>query len=141
MEIVDIKQKVNKVFSPVMQKLGLHNFCESDRTTTLFSLAYFSEEVGLELSVDLSDFYIYVLLFKPDGKNIPIGYTDSAGHRQKIYLQEALKILSIDIESINKKLQKLGGNYQNCSEMLAILKVVVEENWELLVSERNRWFC
>jgi hypothetical protein len=140
METRDIKRQIRNVFDPLAQKFGLLGFCESNLSNTGFSIAYFCCEMGLELNVDLSDFFIYALLYKPSGQEIPVGYEDASGNRQKIYLQEALKELAIDVGKAKRRLQQLGGDYQNCSEMLTILQRLVEENWHQLISERHRWF-
>jgi hypothetical protein len=136
----EIKIQINDIFSPLAQKLGLLGYTENDRSNTTFSIAYISAAIGIELNVDLSDFFIYALLFKPEGKTIPVGYESESGGRQKIYIQEALKVLSVDARSETQALQSLAGNYHNCAEILEILKNLIEKNWNTLISEHDRLF-
>lgn len=136
----EIKIQIRDAFDPLAQKFGLSEYSECEQSNAAFSIAYMSDVIGIELNVDLSDFFIYALIFKSMGKIIPVGYEAELGCRQKIYIQEALKELAVDVGSTTKALQQLGGDYRNCAEMLEILKDIVEENWQLLVSEHHRWF-
>ena len=140
MEIQSIKTEIREIFDPIASMLGLHSYSECSRSNTEFSVAYLAEKVGLELNIDLSDFFIYALLIRPTGGDIPVGYQDDSGRRQKVYLQEALKEVGVDIQEITLKLQRMGGDCQNCSGMLAVLSELIKENWEVLVEERQRWF-
>ena len=96
MELKQIKRQIRSVFDPFLIKLGLYKLNESTLSHTQFSIAYYDDRIGIELSVDLSDFFIYALLFKPEENKVPIGYQDKYGDRKKLYFQEALKELSID---------------------------------------------
>ena len=92
-----------------------------------------SKDIGLELNVDLADFFIYALLFRPAKGGIAVGYYDVSGRRQQIYVQEALSKMGIDVQDITKKLQQMGGDYRNCHDMLDLLKHMIESNWSTLV--------
>lgn len=140
MEVKDIKQQIRDVFDPLANKLGLLGPNESKLSHTQFALAYSDERIGIELSIDLSDFFIYALLFIPREDEVPIGYQDSSGYRQKLYLQEALKELSIDCAQETKRLQGLGGNYKNCEEMALELSHLIDKHWTIVYSQHNRWF-
>lgn len=140
-DIQSIKSQIDGSLRPLADRLGLHTLLESKRSHTVFSIAFASEDLGLELNVDLADFFIYALLFKPSGGEVPVGNQDASGNRQKIYVQEALKQLGVDISGATQKLQQLGGDHRNCSEMLALIRELVEDHWAVLEAERLRWFA
>ena len=136
----DIMTQIHKVFDPLAQKLGLLRCLERRSSETVFSIAFQADDIGLELNVDLADFFVYALLYKPSGDEIPVGYEDRTGGTQKIYVQEALKQLDIKVAETTRVLQKMGGDYHNCSEMLASIKDMVELHWSSLTAEKTRWF-
>lgn len=138
--IQDIKSQIHELFDPLAEKLGLHTFFESEQSQTVFSIAFASDDLGLELNVDLADFFVYAMLFRPVGTVLPIGYQDSFGNRQKLYVQEALKELGVEIGDTTHRLQQLGGDRRNCSGMLVIIKEMVEVNWSALKADRARLF-
>jgi len=139
-EIEDIKRQIRDVFDPLAKNLGLQGPYESTLSHTQLSIAYCNDSIGIELSIDLSDFFIYALLYKPVGDQVPIGYQDRSGCRHKLYLQEALKELSIEFSKETKMLQKLGGNYKNCGEMALALSSFIGKHWESVNAQPGRWF-
>lgn len=107
---------------------------------TQLSIAYSDDRIGLELSIDLSDFFIYALIFKPVGDHVPVGYHDGSGRRHKLYLQQALKELSIDVSKETKRLQELSGNFKNCGEMVLVLSSLIHQYWASVSKQPDRWF-
>lgn len=140
MELEEIKQQIKDVFDPLSIRIGLFEIMDSALSYTQFSLFYFNDKIGIELSVDLIDFFIYALLFKPKEHKAPIGYQNKYGQRQKIYFQEALKKLSINCEKETKKLQRLGGNFKNCAEMALELSNLIDKYWPIIYSNHTKWF-
>ncbi len=109
METTELIRQVRHIFDPLSEKLEFGEPLEDRQNNTSFSVAYPGTEVGLQLFIDVSDFFIYALLFKPSVTGLPIGYRDDQGTRQKLYLQEALSELSIDGKAETLALQKLWG--------------------------------
>jgi hypothetical protein len=140
MEVEEIKKQILDIFNPIFSKIGLIGPNEINLSNTQFSFTYSNDKIGLELSVDISDFFIYALLYKPSEEGVPRDYFDRNGVRKKLYLQEALKLLSIDCSMETMKLQKLGGNYKNCSEMSSMLADLIDKNWAIINSQHDRWF-
>ena len=140
MEVSNIKQQVRDVFDPLAIRLGLNVFVELSQTSTNFHLGYANQRIGLEIEVEMLDFFIYGLLFRPCGSVLPIGYTDSDGKRQKLYVQQALKELSINTNQETHTIQKLGGDYRNCREMAEILARLIEQHWQELSNKPAQWF-
>jgi|GEM_PF-4493556 len=140
MEIAEIKQQIRKVFDPLAIRLGLDGPIELSLSPTDAHLGYTSEAIGLEVVVDIGDFFIYALLFRPTGDGLPLGYNDETGKRQKLYIQQALKELSIDVSRETEGLQKLGGDYRNCQEMAEKLAHLVEHYWPDMSQNPARWF-
>ncbi len=103
-----------------------------------FSLGYFGDDLGLEVLVDMSDFFIYALVFRNRINEIPVGYVDEHGHRQEIYIQEASKDLRNFDDTISKQIQRLGGNYKNCRLMAALLAKLIEQGWPLIATHFER---
>jgi hypothetical protein len=140
MDISELKQQVRSVFDPLANRLGLIGPTEASIISTEFDLSYSTQTLGLEITVDMSDFFIYALIYRPQGIFPPIGYDDEQGKRHKLYLQQALKELGIDTTRETRALQKLSGNIQNRYEMAGILAQLLERNWPLLLSNQARWF-
>jgi hypothetical protein len=80
------------------------------------------------------------LVFKPSGSDIPNDYNDPSGAPQKLYIQDALKKLSVDATWSDKALQKLRGDAKNQSAMLGILTKLVEDHWPLITSNIKKIF-
>lgn len=139
-EIHNIRSQIVELFGPLAKTLGLHTYMERKLSNTVFSIGYASGKLGIELNVDLADFFIYAILFKPAENEIPVSPHDSAGNKQKIYVQEALKELGVEISMPTQRLQQLGGDYRNCHEMLVVINDMIENYWENLETEQNRWF-
>ena len=140
MEISELKKQIREIFDPLAARLGLKGPVEFSLSSSDFHFGYSTEAIGVELTVDMSDFFIYALIYKPTGNCIPIGYNDQTGRRQKLYLQEALKDLSIQTNKETEALQKLAGDYLNCLKMTGILARLLEQNWPQLSSNSQRWF-
>jgi hypothetical protein len=140
MEVSELKQEIRNVFDPLANKLGLTGPVDMSLASTDFNLSYSTQEIGLELTVDMGDFFIYALIFRPEGSAPPIGYHDENGRRQKMYLQNALEELKIDVSIETRALQKLGGNFENCDEMTRILARLVQQYWLQISSNTERWF-
>jgi len=140
MEIDEIKSILRSKFDPIAMRIGLEGPYEEVYGHSSFSFGYFSRDLGLEVRVDMSDFFIYVLVFRTQQNNIPIGYKDQAGHRQKLYFQEALKELSLGGQTETKELKRLGGDYRNCEKMASLLATLVEEKWSLVASQKSILF-
>lgn len=140
MKVEEIKKQIRDIFNPLAAKIGLIGPDEYVLSNTQLSFAYSCDKIGLELSIDLSDFFIYALLYKPSHEGIPKGYFDKKGVRQKLYFQEALKEISIDCIQETKELQKLGGNYKNCAEMALKLSNLIGQHWAIINSQHDRWF-
>jgi len=140
MEVDEIKLIIRSIFDPIARKIGLEGPYEEVHSNFSFSFGYFSNDVGIEVRVDMSDFFIYLLLFKTRQKKIPIGYKDHTGHRQKLYFQEALKELSLGGETETKELQRLGGDFRNCEKMASLLANLLKEKWSLVVSQKTKLF-
>jgi len=132
-EVQDIRTQIHAVLDPLFKRLGLLECFEYRQAETVFSILFQSKDIGLEVNVDLADFFIYTLLFKPKGSEIP-------DYEDEIYVQEALDQIGVDIKAVTQKLQQLGGDYRNCSKMLAIIKEIIEAHWSTLLAKRNRWF-
>lgn len=139
-EIHDIKSQIIEVFGPLAGRLGLHTHMERELSNTVVSIGFAAKYLGFELNVDLADFFIYAILFRPTEGEIPVGTHDAAGNRKKIYIQEALKQLGFEITKTTQRLQRLGGDHRNCFEMLTIIKDMVENHWADLEAEQTRWF-
>lgn len=140
MQTSELKENVRDAFDPIARTYGLSGPIETSLATTEFHLGYSNERLGFEITVDLSDFFIYVLIFKPVGNQAPIGYEDESGKRRKLYLQQALKELAIDASKETRALQKLGGDYRNCDKMLAILAPLLWQYWPQISADPDRWF-
>ncbi len=130
MEVDEIKQQIRDIFDPLCQSIGLNGPIEVFPTHTEFLLGYTSDNIGVQVTVDLSSFFIFVLFFKPAKGTIPFGYQDETGKRQKIYLQEALTEMGIDCYKETKHLQSLGGDYQKCKIMADVLAKLIKTNWQ-----------
>jgi hypothetical protein len=140
MEVAELKREVRDVFDPLAVRLNLSGPVETSMATTEFSLGYMGHTLGIQVSVDMSQFFIHVLLFRPSDDKIPIGYTDIDGRTQKVYLQQALKTVSISTEQETQALRKLAGNYMNCTSMAKILADLVEHHWPLISGNVTKWF-
>ena len=140
MEIIDIKKQIRQVFDPLANRLSLRGPIEMSLGATDLHFGYLTEAIGVEITVDMSDFFVYALIFRPEENTIPIGYNDSNGVRQKLYLQQALKELGIDVNKETLALQRLGGDWRNCDRMIEILAKLVDENWTQISLNPKRFF-
>ncbi len=140
MEAAELLRQVRHVFDPLTERLGLGDPLEVRHSNTNFSIAYAGAEIGLEIDIDIGDFFIYALLFKPSVAGLPVGYRDAQGTRQKLYVQEALSELSFDCKAESLTLQRLGGDYRNCDEMASRLAILVEKNWPAIAARGVNWF-
>lgn len=140
MEVAELKRAVRAVFDPVATRLNLSGPVESSLATTEFSLGYMAHNLGIQIAVDMGQFFIHVLLFRPANDEIPVGYTGPDGNIQKIYLQQALKKLSINTEQETQTLRKCAGNHMNCTSMAKILADLLERHWPILSDNAEKWF-
>jgi len=140
MDKSELKSKVRAVFDAVAHELCLVSRREQDVSNTVFEIQYFSPDVGIEVSVDMADFFIYLLIGKPDVQGLPASYYDDRGCRCKLYVQEALKMLGVDVRTVTRQLHLLGGDVGNCDEMLQVLRGLLKSNWSLLIRHVDRWF-
>jgi hypothetical protein len=136
----DIISLVEGVFDPVASRLNLTGPIEQSISNTECSIAYMSADLGLEIQIDLGDFFLYSLLFRPTGKEIPTGYDNNAGQRRKIYVQHALESLGLNPSGATKSLQELGGKVANCEAMAKIIAGFVESNWSELERHKSLLF-
>lgn len=137
MENIEIVKQIKDVFDPIAKKLGMSELKTLQHTNTELSFGYLATDIGLEISIDLNYFFIFALIFKANSGEIPVGYEDKIGNLQKIYIQNALKKIGIDNSNETKELQKLGGNYLNCSAMVKILSKLFENNWSAIKSKAD----
>ena len=140
MEVQDIKQQIREVFDPIVFGFGLTRTMEPSLTTTSFSLGYADKTLGLEIEVEMIEFFMFALLFRPRVESLPAGEFDEHARRQKMYLQQAMNELSIDVSSETKALQKLRGDYRNCRNMAQILARLISDHWTSLSQNAVRWF-
>ena len=140
MEIRDIKTAIRLRFDPLAHSLGLKGPNERVHNNVSFSFGYFADDIGLELRIELSDFFIYALIFKAEQGEIPSGYKNNLGERQKLYFQEALKELSLGGEMETKELQRLGGDHRNCEEMASKLAGLIKDKWASIYAQKKRLF-
>ncbi|HEY9161832.1 MAG TPA: hypothetical protein VIS94_12220 [Desulfomonilia bacterium] len=134
MESSEILNQVRVVFDPLAKSLGLQGPIVMALGYTTILVGYHNNAVGLEIEIDLSDFFLFALIYRSKENKIPIGYNDDKGLRQKIFIQDALKMLSIDIAKETKTLQKLGGDYHNCTQMAEILAKIISQYWNNIVT-------
>jgi hypothetical protein len=139
MAIEEIQNIVTKHFEFLVHDLGFRGPKINSRNVD-FSIGYFSDEIGVEIQVELIGFFIFVLLFEPAGDDIPIGYTNPAGKVQKRHLQEILAELSVIKSSGIKELQELGGDYMNCDLLAEKLSTLLHNNWERIMANREQLF-
>ncbi len=139
MENTEIIKQVRDVFDPVAKRLGLRGPKVSALTNIDLHFAYVGDEIGIKVELDLFNFFVFVLLFRAKGPAIPVGYEDASGKRQLWYLQDVLKQLGIDITKEEKELQRLGGDYRNCSAMAEIQARWLVEHWPAIRSQLNTW--
>lgn len=139
MEVAELKRAVRAVFDPVATRLNLSGPVESSLATTEFSLSYMTHNLGIQVAVDMSQFFIHVLLFRHANNEMPVGYTGPDGSIQKIYLQQALKKLSIGTEQETQALRKCAGNHRNCTSMAKILADLLERHWLVLSDNVQKW--
>jgi hypothetical protein len=136
-EIIDIVIELKEFFDPIAKKLGMIELPILKHTYMDYSFAYLQKEIGIEINIDLSYFFIYLLVFKPKDEKVPIGYEDEFGNPQLVYIKDALKKIEIDNSKKTKELQKLGGNYKNCMSMANIYAALLEDNWEMIKLKAN----
>ena len=142
MEVAQIKLLIRNIFDPLASRLGLDGPIELTLTPSDVHLGYtnLGKEIGLEITVEVIDFFIYALIFRPSGDGLPVGYSDENGKRQKLYIQQALKELSIDISQETRELQTLAGDYRNCQILAEKLAGLVEHYWSDISQHPSRWF-
>jgi hypothetical protein len=81
----------------------------------------------------------FLLLFRPKGNSIPIGYEDGTGALQMLQLQDALEHLGIDSTKETKELRRLRGDSHNCSKMAEIQAGLLKEHWQTIRSTPDLW--
>jgi hypothetical protein len=140
MEVSEVRKMMRKVFDPLATRLNLDGPIELSLTPTDVHLGYTTNAIGLEIEVETVDFFIYALIFRPSGHGLPLGYNDETGKRHKLYVQQALKELSIDVSRETRELQLLGGDYRNCQEMADKLARLIEHYWPAMSQNSTRWF-
>ena len=139
MDTLGIQREVRAVFDPVAKQLGLRGPIVSPTTQTDFRLTYSGDEIGVEADVELTEFGIYVMLFRAKGRPLPVNYTDEAGRRQLWYLEEVLKHLGIDVSQETKELQGLARDYHNCTRMAELEASLLVEHWAAITSKVDEW--
>lgn len=135
----DIIQTVLENFDFLIRELDFGN-PDITRHNISFSIAYIRDDLGVEIQVELSQFFIFVLLFKPCGNKVPIGYKDSLGITQKRYLQEILLQLSVITSLEIKEIQQLGKDYRNCDALASKLSNLLRKNWENIMVHKEHLF-
>ncbi len=141
--LMDVEQAVQiagSVFDPLAQRLRLRGPHRTSYSHSVVSLSYQTEGIGLEIEIDMFSFFMFVLLFRPQGDAPPVGYRDDRGRRQTLYLQEALRELGIDTAQEDDLLRQLKGNAGHCEAMATTLAAMVERTWEAVSASPSRWF-
>jgi hypothetical protein len=126
MEVSEIVNEVRDVFDPLAGRLDLSGPVQMSLATTEFSLIYSGRSLAVEVSIDMSQFFIHVLLFRPSDSGISVDYN------KQVYLQQALEALSVNVEQETRSLRKLGGNHLNCKAMAKLQAELLERYWSLL---------
>lgn len=136
----DVIAIVRRTFDLVSLKLALRG-PKLKRDNMSFSLGYFGKSVGYEVVVDLLPFHVFVLPFRmSDHDDVPIGYIDASGVRQKRYLQDSLARLRINYEKEDRELRQLGGNWDNCEKLAGILAELLNKNWHAISENEGELF-
>jgi len=136
----EVIERVRRHFDDVALGLGLRGPLLK-RANTYFDLAYFHGEIGLEVLVELADFFIYALVFRSSSDGVvPAEYTDDGGRRQKMHVQHVLDHLGIPHDEEDARLKRLGGSYRNCDEMARCVADLVERAWPHLAARSEQLF-
>ncbi len=135
----DVINTVLENFDFLIRELDFGN-PDITRHNTYFSIAYIRDDLGIEIQVELMQFFIYVLLFKPCENKASIAYKDSLGITQKRHLQEILLQLSVITSPEIKEIQQLGENYRNCDALASKLSNLLRKNWENIMTHKKHLF-
>jgi len=136
----ELAKVVQSEFDSVAQNLNLKGPV-LEKENMYFTLGYFGNSLGLQVSVDLSPFFVFALVFRDaSGSSIPVGYVDNAGARQKRYIQDAMEILGLPYEKEDAELKRLGGDWKNSEAMVSILAQLLRRSWSQFCHNSERIF-
>jgi hypothetical protein len=139
LSIEDIKKEIVSNFGFLSQDFRLYGPQIIDFNTS-FSVGYFAKDIGVEIQVDLPNFFIYILIFLNSDNTIPFGYTSFTGKRQKRHLQHILKKLNIIDNVCIKDITILGGDYRNYSLLSKKLSRLLRDNWPVILAKGKTLF-
>ncbi len=124
---------VRAVFDPLAEELALRG-PELKMSNTRFRLFYLGELIGLEIAVEVSEFYIFALPFRvtADG-GAPRGFIDFASSSPILYLHQVLDRLNLPYETERMQLRRLRGDCRNASRFATILANLVRRSWPKIV--------
>ena len=140
MEVTELKNKIIDLVDPVFRGLGLSGPFEYSIASTDLHLAYMSDDVGLEIIIEMADFFVFAMIFHPKEKTVPIGYHDESGRRQKLYLQQALNKLSANGSSYNEQMSAFRVDSKNYKEFISLVINIIEQNWLAIVENKSCLF-
>lgn len=140
MEVDELKQSIQDVFNPIANYFGLKGPIDTAKSNVSFSFAYESSSIGIEVDVEMIQFFIFVSLYCPVDGRLPKTYINSSGTKQRLHLQEALKILAINVDEDTQRLKNLGGKYQNSKEMALIQAQLLQKYWKQISSNTEKLF-
>jgi hypothetical protein len=133
MEISELRRNIKSKFDLIASKNGAEDIEGKQISKNIIKFGYIIKGCGIEIQIELDDFFIFLLFFRVNGKEIPLGYEDQGGRPQKMYIHQVLNKLGVDHKTETKEMQKLRGDDINWEAMANILVKLLEDNLAQIV--------
>lgn len=98
------------------------------------------DELGVQFTVDWRDPYVFSLIWSPSESRCPVGYKSADGRTVKMYVQEALRRLNVDVSGFNGRMLSLRGRREKLDDMMELSLDLLENYFEKLNDERLTLF-
>jgi hypothetical protein len=136
----DLVALTDAVLAPVTSKYLLAGPSVVRRNTS-FSLVYVGPNLGLEVLVEVDNFFAYAMPFRPvAGRPPPEGLLGRGGTVRQMYLQEALDRLRIPHHREQAYMRSLAGGHRNGRQMLEVIAMLVDNHWPALLAASDSLF-
>ncbi|MFW9879943.1 MAG: hypothetical protein ACFFG0_43270 [Candidatus Thorarchaeota archaeon] len=138
-EIKDLESYTLELYSFLLREFGLKK-PRIKRDSGITTIYYLSKLIAIEIELDWREADIFVLVTKLENENLPGGYYMWKGKRYRLYIEDVLKILSIEgtnklVESIITNRKKGGRTKKAMEERIAAYKQLLLISIDRIINE------
>ncbi len=137
MENHEICDKVKAIFDPAAMKLKLGRGTRTTRHAG-YSISYPGEPYGLEIEIDLMDFFIMPLVYhcnQTRQQALPTYRDPDTQKRHKDFLERIAERIELNMKNDFEKIRQMKGDHLQCEQISLELARLIESCWHVIASK------